>query len=92
MKKCLCFISGQYFLAVILLLCLSTVMTVVVLYIHHRGALEVRVPIAARKLVLEWLATAVFMRGTVKAMISQKQSGKVSEAFMCLMTSDLFIL
>ena len=57
---------SQYFVAVIVLLVLSTCTTVFVMYIHFQGRFRIRLPIMARKIILEWLATVVFMRGYIK--------------------------
>ena len=44
---------------------MSTVVTVVVLNIHHRGVFGDRIPIWLRVLVLDWLATLTFMKKMV---------------------------
>ena len=63
------YFSGKYFLSAIVLLILSTAGTVSVLYMHFHGALRIHLSPIANKVILEWLAAAVFMRGNVKTLL-----------------------
>ena len=69
--------SGQYFLSVIILLVLTTGTTVMVLYVHFHGALKVILPNLAKKIILVWLATLVFMKDKVDRVLDPKNRIKL---------------
>ncbi|ELU04270.1 hypothetical protein CAPTEDRAFT_194559 [Capitella teleta] len=77
---------STYFLAVLLVLAASTVFTVVVLNLHHRGDLGEEVPNWLRKVLLEWLARCVAMRDLVE--INQKKHRLASNKIASLQEED----
>ena len=52
-----------------------------VLFIHFHGALRLKLPSFAKKLLLEWLATAVGMRGKVNEMLEVSKEKQVKVIF-----------
>ena len=63
-------ILGQYVAAMIVVLALSTMCTVIVLTIHHLGALSGDVSPRLRRVVFEWLAKVIFRRHTVEMVLA----------------------
>ena len=63
-------LAGLYVQFCILLLVVSTMVTVLILCVHHRATSGMQLPPMARTLTLDWLATAVCMKGTVRAMLA----------------------
>ena len=77
-------VSGKYFLAAILLLVLSTIMTVVVLNAHHRAVLNIAVPKYIKLAILTGLAHAVFMRKTVMTVLKEQSVTMVGGYFVLI--------
>lgn len=59
-------LSAQYFLAILLLLALSTVVTVIILNFHHRGDLGETVPKWMEIVILGYMAKLVGMSSIVE--------------------------
>ena len=68
-----CNIPASYFAATIILLSLCTSITVVILNIHHRGVFDNQVPGFIRAIVLDFLATIMFLRKRVNMNVSRRQ-------------------
>lgn len=67
------FLSGQYFALTILLVSLSTLCTVFVVNLHHKGSHGDQVPYWMKKLVLMWLSRLVCKRKLVNLTVDTRK-------------------
>lgn len=68
------FLVAQYFGAVVILIAISTATSVIIVNLHFRGERSHKVPRWMKKLVLDWTARIVCIKGTVDRLYSGEDS------------------
>ena len=70
-------IAGKYFLSAIVLQVLATAGTVSVLYIHFHRGLHIQMSPVIKRIILEWVATGVCLRGKVRKTLGNSTVNEV---------------
>ena len=79
--------AAQYFGATIMMLATSTVVSVIIISLHHRGVYGIPPSGLVKKVVLVWLASIVGLQDRVKAY--SKQPHDVNNIDMGIMVREL---